>query len=88
MWKLIIPLTEQPREHDTSGSSRYDEIDEVAKTKNVKTRYPQDGKIIITPPTGETKIYYVLGTIVGAILLVGIVLIRKLVVGKNNSKEE
>ncbi len=81
-------LTEQPREHDTSGSSRYDEIDEVAKTKNVKTRYPQDGKIIITPPTGETKIYYVLGTIVGAILLVGIVLIRKLVVGKNNSKEE
>lgn len=81
-------LEEQPREHDTSGSSRYDEIDEHAGTKNVKTRYPQDGTIIITPPTGETHIYYVLGTIVGAILLVGILIIRKLVVAKNKAKED
>ncbi len=75
-------LEEQPREHDTLGSSRYDEIDELAGTENVKTRYPQDGLIIITPPTGETPVYYVLGTVIGAILLLGIVAIKKFVMNR------
>lgn len=77
-------LEEQPREHDTSGASRYDEIDQDAGTKNVKTRYPQDGKIIVTPPTGSTMIYYVLGTVVTVILLVGIALIKKFVIDRKN----
>ncbi len=78
-------LEEQPREHDTLGASRYDEIDEQAGTKQVKTRYPQDGLIIITPPTGETRLYYVLGAVIGVILLIGIVAIKKFV---TNRKEQ
>lgn len=78
-------LEEQPREHDTSGSSRYDEIDQEAGTRSVKTRYPQDGTIIITPPTGDQKIYYVLGITMGTILLIGILVI-KYVVDKKKTK--
>lgn len=75
-------LEEQPREHDTSGSSRYDEIDQDSGTKNVKTRYSQDGEIIVTPPTGSKMIYYVLGIIATLILATGIILIKKLVMRK------
>lgn len=77
-------LEKQPREHDTSGASRYDDI----TGGGIRVPYKQDSTIIITPPTGETHIYYVLGTIVGAILLVGILIIRKLVVAKNKAKED
>lgn len=75
-------LEEQPREHDTSGASRYDEIDQDAGTDKVKERYPQDGKIIVTPPTGSTQIYYILGTVATVILLVGVALIKKFVIDK------
>lgn len=75
-------LEEQPREHDTSGASRYDEIDEDAGTKDVKKKYPPDGKIIVTPPTGSTHIYYILGTVAAVILLVGVALIKKFVIDK------
>ena len=75
-------LEEQPREHDTSGASRYDEIDQTSGTKNVKTRYPQDGKIIVTPPTGSKIIYYVLGITLAVILATGIILIKKFVIRK------
>lgn len=75
-------LEEQPREHDTSGASRYDEIDEDSGTTDVKKRYPPDGKIIVTPPTGSTQIYYILGTVAAVILLVGVALIKKFVIDK------
>lgn len=75
-------LEEQPREHDTSGASRYDEIDQDSGTDKVKERYPQDGKIIVTPPTGSTQIYYILGTVAAVILLVGVALIKKFVIDK------
>jgi hypothetical protein len=75
-------LEEQPREHDTSGASRYDETDQDSGTKNVKTRYPEDGRIIVTPPTGSTQIYYVLGATVALILAAGIFIIKKFVIGK------
>lgn len=69
-------LEEQPREHDTSGASRYDEIDKLNRS------YPPDGEIIITPPTGSQYIYYVLGITVTAILAIGIILIKKFVLRK------
>lgn len=75
-------LEEQPREHDTSGASRYDETDQDSGTKNVKTRYSQDGKIIVTPPTGSKMIYYVLGMASMLILALGIILIKKFVIRK------
>lgn len=68
-------LEEQPREHDTSGASRNDEMANLP--------YDPDGKIIITPPTGDTKIYYTLTVGVAMIILVGVILIKKFVlVGK------
>lgn len=75
-------LEEQPREHDTSGSSRYDETDNDSGTENVKTRYPQDGEIIVTPPTGSKMIYYVLGITATLILALGIIIIKKFVIRK------
>lgn len=66
-------IEEQPREHDTSGASRYDEM--------ANSPYDPDGKIIITPPTGESKIYYVLAAGVAVITLAGVVLIKKFVIG-------
>ena len=77
-------LEEQPREHDTSGASRYDDI--TAQGRRVP--YEPDGKIIVTPPTGETKVYYVLGTIAGVILLVGIILIKKFVIDKKSHLQD
>jgi hypothetical protein len=66
-------LEEQPREHDTSGASRYDETN---------TTYSPDNKIIVTPPTGSTQVYYVLGLTVAVILAAGIFIIKKFVIGK------
>ncbi len=76
-------LEEQPREHDTSGASRYDDITNDGK----KQPYDPDGKIIITPPTGQNQVYYVLGTTVGVILLIGIALIKKFVIDPKKNKE-
>ena len=65
----------QPQEHDTSGASRNVSYD----NGNIDNEHPQDGTIIITPPTGSTYIYYTIG-IVGALVLIGgIVLIKKFV---------
>ena len=64
-------LDEQPREHDTSGASRSDDMG----------LYRPDGEIIITPPTGDTKIYYVLAAGIAVLALAGVVLIKKFVLG-------
>ena len=64
-------LEEQPREHDTSGASRYDEM--------ANSPYDPDGEIIITPPTGDTKIYYLLTVGVAVLVLAGVMLIKKFV---------
>lgn len=66
-------LDEQPREHDTSGASRTDEEANIP--------YKPDGKIIITPPTGDTKIHYVLAAGIAVLVLAGVVLIKKFVLG-------
>lgn len=66
-------LDEQPREHDTSGASRTDE--------DANIPYKPDGKIIITPPTGDTKIYYVLAAGIAVLVLAGVILIKKFVLG-------
>lgn len=66
-------LEEQPREHDAAGASRYDEM--------ANSPYDPDGKIIITPPTGESKIYYVLAATIAVIVLASVVLIKKFVLG-------
>ena len=73
-------LEEQPREHDASGASRYDEINQES---GLRERYKYDGRIIITPPTGSKRIYYVLATTVAFILIAGIVLIKKFVMRKD-----
>lgn len=69
-------LEEQPREHDTSGASRYDEDANIPNKP-----YKPDGKIIITPPTGDTKIYYVLAAGIAVLVLAGVILIKKFVLG-------
>lgn len=66
-------LEVQPREHDTSGASRYDEM--------ANSPYDPDGKIIITPPTGDTKIYYALAAGIAILTLAGVILIKKFVIG-------
>lgn len=70
-------LEEQPREHDSAGASKYVSYD---SNGNIDERYPQDGTIVITPPTGSNYtvyIYYAVGAIVMVILLGGIILIKK-----------
>ena len=67
----------QPQEHDTSGASRFTSYDSDG---NVDEEHPQDGTIIITPPTGSTHIYYVLGIGVTILLAVGLYLINRFVV--------
>lgn len=66
-------LEEQPHEHDTAGASRYDEM--------TNSPYDPDGKIIITPPTGDTKIYYALAVTIAILVLGGVILIKKFVLG-------
>ena len=69
----------QPREHDTSGASKYTSFD---STNQPDTKYPPDGVIIVTPPTGSNYIYYVIGITGALILAVGIFLIKKFVIDK------
>lgn len=64
-------LEMQPREHDTSGASRYDEVG----------RYDPDGKIIVTPPTGDIKVYYALAAGLAVLVLAGVLLIKKFILG-------
>lgn len=66
----------QPQEHDTSGASRNTTYD---GDLNIEGTTPPDGEIIITPPTGSTHIYYVLGIGVTVILAVGLYLINRFV---------
>ena len=71
----------QPQEHDTAGASAYIPYDENA---NIDPEHPQDGTIIITPPTGSTHIYYGIGIIVTLVLAGGIILIKKFVLNNKN----
>ncbi len=66
----------QPQEHDTSGASRFTTYD---GDLNIDDTTPPDGEIIITPPTGSTHIYYVLGIGVTIILAAGLYLINRFV---------
>lgn len=68
-------LEVNPREHDTAGSSRY--VDDK------ENKHPQDGKIIVTPPTGSKVIYYGIGILAAIILAGGIFLIKKFVIDKH-----
>ena len=72
-------VEEQPREHDASGASRYDEINQET---GLKEKYKYDGRIIITPPTGSKRVYYWLGITVTLLLAGGIILIKKFVIDK------
>lgn len=69
----------QPREHDTSGASKYTSFDSIGQPD---PDYPPDGVIIVTPPTGSNYIYYVIGITGALILAVGIFLIKKFVIDK------
>lgn len=73
-------LEEQPREHDTSGASKYVTFDNEGQPN---TNYPPDGTIVVTPPTGSNYIYYGIGIIGTLMLIVGIFLIKKFVINKN-----
>lgn len=68
-------LEVNPREHDTSGASRYADADKIT--------YTDDGIIVVTPPTGSTMIYYGIGILATVILAAGIFLIKKFVIDKN-----
>lgn len=69
----------QPQEHDTSGASKYVSYNNDG---NIDPDHPQDGQVIITPPTGSQYIYYVIGITSTLILAIGIFLIKKFVVDK------
>lgn len=62
-------LEEGPGEHDTSGASTKDPMN-------------QDGTISVTPPTGSTYIYYVIGILSAVILSAGIFVIKKFVIDR------
>lgn len=66
----------QPQEHDTSGASRFTTFN---GDLNIDGTTPPDGEIIITPPTGSTHIYYVLGIGVAIVLAAGLYLINRFV---------
>ena len=66
----------QPQEHDTSGASRFTTFD---GDLNIDGTKPPDGEIIITPPTGSTHIYYVLGIGTAVLLALGLYLINRFV---------
>lgn len=68
-------LDMQPQEHDASGASK-----DVISTTDPD--HPQDGTIIVTPPTGSNYIYYVIGISASIILVAGIFLIKKFVINK------
>ena len=71
----------EPQEHDTSGASYY-HLDDQYPDKPTGEIPPQDGRIIVTPPTGSTHIYYFIGMAGAIILAVGIYLIKKFVLDK------
>ena len=71
----------EPQEHDTSGASYY-HLDDRYPDKPTDQIPPQDGRIIVTPPTGSTHIYYFIGMAGAIILAVGIYLIKKFVLDK------
>lgn len=66
-------LDANPAEHDAVGASKND----------IQKEDPPDGTVIITPPTGSTYIYYVIGITSAVILAVGIYLIKKFAIDKN-----
>lgn len=66
----------QPQEHDTSGASRFTTFDADG---NIDGTIPPDGEVIITPPTGSTHIYYLLGIGVTIVLAAGLYLINRFV---------
>ena len=70
-------LEEQPMEHDTSGASNNTLFDNLGQPDE---EHPQDGTIKITPPTGSTHIYYVIGIVSVIVLALGIILIKKFVI--------
>lgn len=72
-------LEEQPMEHDTAGASNNTLFDNGGQPDG---DHPQDGKIIVTPPTGSKYIYYVIGITSSIILIAGIFLIKKFVIDK------
>ena len=67
----------QPQEHDASGASQYASMEGSPLDPEYR---PQDGTIIITPPTGSVYIYYVIGFISTILLAAGIYFIQKFVV--------
>lgn len=69
----------QPQEHDTAGASKYTSID---NNGNVNRDYPQDGTVIITPPTGSKQIYYIIGITATLILAIGIYLIKRFIIDR------
>lgn len=69
-------LEKNPTEHDTSGASSVAAIGDT-------TDNPQDGTVIVTPPTGSKMIYYAIGITATVILAVGIYLIKKFVIDRN-----
>ncbi len=73
-------LEVNPREHDTAGVSKY--VDDYSD------KYPDDGRVIVTPPTGSKQTYYGIGIVITVILAVGIFLIKKFVINKNNENNK
>lgn len=69
----------EPQEHDTSGASYYARQEEYPDYPIPEKNTPQDGRIIVTPPTGSTHIYYWIGIVGTLIFAVGIYLIKKFV---------
>lgn len=76
-------LYQQPQEHDTSGASKYTSYNENG---SIDQRHPQDGTVIIAPPTGSKYIYYTIGVISATILIIGIYALKKYVL--SGSKKE
>lgn len=69
-------LEKNPTEHDTSGASSVAAVGDT-------TDNPQDGTVIVTPPTGSKMIYYAIGITATVILAAGIYLIKKFVIDRN-----
>lgn len=63
-----------PTEHDASGATRYTDLD-----------HKPDGEVVVTPPTGSNHNYYmyiIIAIELAAILLVGVIIIKKLLAKK------
>lgn len=77
-------LEKNPAEHDAAGASKYDNGMGNPSNPNDPNDpgNPPDGVIIITPPTGSTYIYYVIGITSAVILAAGIYLIKKFIIDR------